>query len=473
MATAPKPMKRPSTSLLNGDEALTLVLDLFPWAREFRSAPVREYAACVFDAASPASSSGVREHAKSLLASWIQQCANRQGFDADRSDRFATEIVGNSVLQTAGQLRLLLEPQIFYDHVFSLLGLKARDSHSYIHYSRSAARLVDPSRHGPGFLTVSGHAVNLFGLRSNEMSSRMLTREAGGYRFQLKNAGQSGVDRTSLVRLASELPSGEFPSPARAIRHANAGLWRLMAPGTDLLQLDDSDVGDLVTMHLSDKRSWLCNELFANAALASEIQTSVERLENTPWRGFLANDTYFFWGFIDGQIYPLHLEGGNLTSGSEGAIHLPFTPFAIADGLLNGILIPGPVTNFLVLAMLPGVRLLGDLRYAVCLALMRYALCIALTKEGGDLALLRDLIRDERPCAWGNGVIAMSREPLSILLQNRKRGVVDFVDRVGNISLQSAGGPLLGVTTDPRLATLARSFGPGFLNRKIGPWSFS
>ncbi|WP_244541272.1 hypothetical protein [Rhizobium tibeticum] len=452
---------------------MALILDLFPWVRDFPTAPVRDYAATLF-AASPGPACSARQHAKSLLVSWIASCASRRGYNQRQIERFQAEIIDNPVMQTGPHLHLLFEPDAFYTHLFSLMGLQARNSRSYISYACSTVKFVERGRKGPGWLTLDGQSINLFGLTRSRMIPYSVLAENGGYRFHLKNADRPEHAPASLTRLAQEMPAAEFSSAADAIQQANVSLWqRFLKPEVDLLQLDDRDVADMVVMHLADPQSWLSSALFADTELPLAILCAIDRLDSGPWRGWLRNATHFFWGCEEGRIFPLHLAGGFLCSDQKHAVRLPFAAPALSEALIGRSIVPSLLLVFIVIAILPGVRVLGGSRHAVYYPLMRYALCNALAKTGGDRALLGNLLRDERSGAWGHRVISAPFEPFSLLHNAGPSGLSSLITCFGSMTLEEACGGMASFTEDPLWAELARAFRSGDVTETGGPWAFS
>ncbi|MER8855369.1 hypothetical protein NKH94_27935 [Mesorhizobium australicum] len=120
------------------------------------------------------------------------------------------------VLQTGPHLLLFSEPEAYYTHIFSLLGLPAHGCSTYVSYAVSTVNLVEKPRKGPGWLTIDGKPVNVFGLSRSRMIGCSLLAGPGPYTFQLlPTEANNGEDALTLLR--SLLPKTQFERPAHAI----------------------------------------------------------------------------------------------------------------------------------------------------------------------------------------------------------------------------------------------------------------
>jgi hypothetical protein len=459
---------------LSKSDVLSLLFQLFPWARDLQDLPVREYACAVYHPFPQQHKCESRIHGMTQLRSWIGRAAKRKGFSRSQINAFESEIANFPVIQTGPHLHLLIEPDAFYTHLFSLLGLKARNSRSYLSYACSTVKFVERGRKGPGWLTLGGRAINVFGLSRSGMIPYSILARNGGYEFRLLDADRNRDASSLVAELAEQLPVGAFPSAAEAILEANQGLWhRHFGPSVDFLQLDDEDVADLVVAHLADDKSFLQAWLADDGQLASRIIAEIDLLALTPWSGWLKNSTHFFWGCRGGRIFPLSLNGTTLTSCGKEGFNLPFTAPSLSEALIAGKIIPNLFLVFVVIAMLPGMRVLGGSRHAIYFPLMRYTLCCALAKVGADDALLKNLVADARPGAWGHRVINSPAQPFALLRENRMHGLSGLLETYGSVPLQQSCGGMESFTFDPLWADLGRAVTFGEVSTNTGPWVFS
>ena len=176
-------------SLANDIEKKAAIVEklaaLYPWMKPFYPRPLRDYASRLYTAPARTTSPECRTMALHKLLAVLKKAAIRAGLPAETAAEVCRDFNERRVLQTGPHLLLLLEPEAFYTHVFSLLGLSAHNSLSYVSYAVSTMSLVERARKGPGWLTVDGRAINVFGLSRSRMIGYSLLTGNGPYRFEL------------------------------------------------------------------------------------------------------------------------------------------------------------------------------------------------------------------------------------------------------------------------------------------------
>lgn len=271
----------------------------------------------------------------------------------------------------------------------------------------------------------------------------------GPYRFALKNVDRAHGDGDLVARLRSELPQGEFPSAALAIKQANASLWkRYFDPGIDFLQIDDEDVADLVVEHLHDESSWLARNMFGKGGFVQCLLSSTEAVADSHWQGWLKNTTDLFWGNDRGRLFPLRLTDFRLEARGAEDFSLEFSAEAVIEALRSRKIIPNLYLMFIVTAILPGVRVLGGSRHTVYYPLMRYVFCRSLAMTG-DRELRTTIAADRKPGIWGHRVLLEDAEPFSALDVLGPGNIEAVLRKYGSLSLQQACGALESFVGDP------------------------
>jgi hypothetical protein len=392
-----------------GAEAKSRVLDalisLYPSLSPYLHRPVRDYATYLYGFERPNPIIEARTQAFEKLLAAIERAACRAGLSREKASSICLEFASRPVLQTGPHLMLSIDPDAYYTHAFSLLGLMGQGCSNYVSYAVSTVSLSEKSKRGPGWPSVDGKAINLFGMSQNQLKSQNLLSRAGPYSLKLEATDQT-VDFEVLAWLRDIMPCGEFETPACAIRSANRALWpKMFSSDITMLQIDDEDIADLVADHLSDESSWLRRRLFKQRHLAEQIVAEVEGLEAGPWAGWLGRGTDFFWHYDKGRRRPLRLSNGNLVGPTEGRIISRFAFADVGEKLENKTLIPNLLLMFLVAAILPGIRVPGGSRHPIYYALMRFAVARALRSSGLDGDLTNALAEDILPGAWGHRVI--------------------------------------------------------------------
>ncbi len=268
---------------------------LMPHLAPYWARPLRAYASTVYDVKHHQSGSATRDHAIDLLRNCIERAARGSGYDDEEARSAGLEIFASPVLQTGPHCLLVVEPDAFYTHLFSLLGLMAHGRQWHFTYFVSTSAFKEKAKKGPGWLQLEGEPLNLFGLPRSRMDGSIGCSN-GPYRFALSNSRGEAAPNASAARLFEELPSVAFPTAAEAIRMANYALWRREFPtSVKLLQLDDFDVADLIADHLSDEGSWISAHMIGDGAIAESILSEIDRLNAGPWGGWVRRTTDFFW----------------------------------------------------------------------------------------------------------------------------------------------------------------------------------
>ncbi len=464
-------------SLATDSEKKAAVLEtlatLYPWMRPYYPRPLRDYASRLYDPLTPSALPECRAQALEKLLVLVRKAAIRAGLPAGAATKICQDFDERRVLQTGPHLLLLLEPEAYYTHIFSLLGLSAHGCSTYVSYAVSTMSLAERARKGPGWLTVDGKAVNVFGLSRSRMIGYSLLTGPGSYRFELTPTDGEGEDDT-LDQLRRFLPKTQFQRPAQAIKAANLALWpQLFGDRFTFLQLDDEDVADLVADHLSDNTSWMRRRLLENPQVASGILAEIDRLATGPWAGWLTRGTDFFWSYEHGKRVPLRLAGQDLVHQATGAKVARFAAAEIIERLLDRSLIPNMFLVFLALAILPGVRVLGGSHQPIYYPLMRYVVCRALKAAGLDMEFCQALAIDELPGAWGHRVVEGSAAPFDLFRNTGADGSRGLIRDCGDTTLIEVSGGMHSFVHDVAWSELQLQLVARKISTTDAAWAFA
>ncbi|MGO4568709.1 hypothetical protein AB4Z52_27565 [Rhizobium sp. 2YAF20] len=443
---------------------------LMPDLARFWALPLKDYASAVYAEGSRGRCS-VRDDAMIRFRAFVTRIALRSGANQDDAEEASRQIAASPVMQTGPHCHLLIEPDAFYTHLFSALGLTAHAHRWHICYSSSTVKFTEKSKKGPGWLSLGGEVVNVFGLSRSRMVPYSICGFKGPYRFTM--AGRNGgPTNPAFARLKAILPDMEFPSAAEAIKAANQILWRRSFPASlKLLQFDDIDVADLVAEHFEDPASWLSVCFVGDGLFAEGILREMDLLNAGPWAGWIRQTTDFFWGLVDGRILPLRLRDGVLSGGSPSIPEVRCDPESIATSLRQRKLVPNLFMTFLVMSILPGVRVLGGCRQTVYYPLMRHLLATAL-ESSGDRDLLDALRADERPGMWGHRVLRpKDGSPFMEIEENG--AALELAARYSARSLEDAAGDLVSFTSDPIWAELSAHIGSQAIHPASAQWRWA
>ena len=424
-------------------QALTL---LMPELEGFWQRPLLDYAHAVYGDVHRGPCS-VRNDAMGRLQLLIRNAAIRAGADESHALDAARQISEIPVLQTGPHCFLIVDPEAFYTHLFSALGLSSHKRRWHLYFGCSTVKFTERPGKGPGWLDVGGELVNVFGLSKRRMGSTSLCGRNGPYHFDLSRHTESATNR-NVAWLRTELPEAAFPTAAEAIIAANQALWKKSFPlSLQLLQFNDTDVGDLIADHFDDPDSWLSRRFVGNDQAAEKMLAIIDALNEGPWAGWIRRTTDFFWGLIDGRIIPLRLDRGALTASTHSSFRVPFTPEHLARSLRQRELVPNLLMIALVASILPGVRLLGGSRQTIYHPLMRYVVAAALDANH-DRALLAAMREDRRGGMWGHRVL----RPANAFPFQETEGPGHWLAvaaAYGELPLELAAGDLAFFTGDP------------------------
>ncbi|AYD05277.1 hypothetical protein [Neorhizobium sp. NCHU2750] len=444
---------------------------LMPPLADFWSRSLRDYAAFAYQPVPFRPASAARSFAKDRLRDAVTRAALRAGHGHQEARSAGRELYESPVVQTGPHCLMLYEPDAFYTHLFSLMGLQAYGRNWHIAYAGSTMSFNEAAKKGPGWLRVGGEPLNVFGLPRSRMDGSSICCSNGPLRFSLTNAAGQIAPNAAAARLVGQLPSSSFQTAAEAIKTANGKLWNGgMSSIAKLLLLDDFDLADLIADHLDHSGSWLTTAVFSGGGAASIVQT-IDGLTSGPWRGWIRRSTDFFWLVGRDRIQPLRLEGGFLRSPNSTSLAIEFTPSSISEALRKHMLLPNLFMSFLVLSILPGIRALGGCRQTVYLPLMRYLVAIAIARSG-DQSLLDDLWNDDRPSLWGHRVLRPTKgDPF---LEMERAGAVEHLLALyADMPLIEASGDLVAFTGDPIWEGTYRSLFSGLTGPACSQWAWS
>jgi hypothetical protein len=443
---------------------------LMPYLAPYWRRPLSDYASAVYNVERFRSDNPVRRHAMDLLCSCIEGAACRSGYRQEEARSASRQLAASPALQTGPHCLLLIEPDAYYTHLFSLLGLKAHGLEWYITYHASTVSFTEKAKKGPGWLWLEGEPLNVFGLARSRMDSFSICGLNGPYRFAFTNATGKRPPNKSAAGLLDALSGQEYASAAEAIRAANQVLWRRKMPcPIRLLQLDDFDIADLVAAHLDEAASWLSARFFADGSVARNRLQAIDRLNTGPWQGWVRRTTDFFWGLQEGRIVPLHLEGEILRAGNLPAFEVKLRPDTIAAALRARVIVPSLYIAFLVISILPGVRALGGCRQTIYYPLMRYLTALGL-QQSNENGLLTELRQDDRSGVWGHRVLKPAN---GYPLREIDRGAAVSLSKYARMPLVRASGDLGSFTRDPMWADLSRRIASGDIALEAVEWQLS
>jgi hypothetical protein len=241
-----------------------------------------------------------------------------------------------------------------------------------------------------------------FGFMGTTMTMETIGREGPGW---LEAVG----DETDASRWLGTLLASQdkvFGTAADALTALNEDLvadWDRSGMALPVF-IDDRLAASVVARHLEYDGS-LLSRLLIEPARRQRLECALQAAASSPFGRFLPNATAYFWGIREERVRKLVLENGHLIEPDRPhGLSIPFERPHLRQALLDGVLLPNLFLMFLVLAILPRVRVVGGLRQIGYVALFHSILLAALDENAPEE---RDLAAElqVRENAWGMRVI--------------------------------------------------------------------
>ena len=318
-----------------------------------------------------------------------------------------------AVIQTGLHCQLLLDRITFDAFLLGWLGAVENRLSNLFVFSGTTVTLETIGREGPGWLSVGGKKINLFGLGRHKLSRRSVcaTGPVSLNQRALEAVGDA-ADGTRWLNILLERKGEVFENAADALAALNADLisdWD-RSVATRPVFIDDRLAALALARHLDDEDS-IPSKLLTNPDRRLRLEMALQSASSGPFGSFLPSGTLHFWGVRDRRIRKLAVENGRLVEpGKPQGLSVPLDRAHLRDALLNGVLVPNLFLLFLTLAILPRVRVLGGLRQIGYVPLFQSVLAAVLD---ANLPEERDLATDlrRRENGWGMRVI---NEPGSV-----------------------------------------------------------
>ncbi|RWI96455.1 MAG: hypothetical protein E5X33_00205 [Mesorhizobium sp.] len=311
------------------------------------------------------------------------------------------------VIQSGLHCLLLMDRITFDALLLAWLGAVESGLSAFFCFMGTTMTMETIGREGPGWLDVGDDKVNLFGMGRHKLCRKSAC--AAGPVFLNKRALEAVGDETDASRwLGTLLASRDkmFATAADAVTALNEDLvanWGCSSMAKPVF-IDDRLAAAAMARHLEYDGSLLSKLLF-EPARRQRLERALQETAARPFGRFLPNATAYFWGIRDERVRKLVLENGHLIEPDRRhGLSIPFERTHLKQALLEGVLLPNLFLTFLVLAILPRVRVVGGLRQIGYVALFHSILLAALDENAPEE---RDLAQElqVRENAWGVRVI--------------------------------------------------------------------
>lgn len=374
-------------------------------------------------AAPPSCQSEISVNARRAFYSAFRQFPASQNIDYVKA---IAEFDAAPILQTGPHCQLFVNEIDFNALLFSWMGSKLYQL-NYAFILNSATRTLQWSKGcGPAWLNLQNDNINLFGMSPKKMSrlsvcapSISMTYQKSTFDHQLLKALPE--ERDGLIKLFSVIDSAPYPDVISAFTLPNLALIKNCDQKSEVqpVILNDHFTAYVVAEHLKDSEGIISNLLFSSNK-REQLNGLIEELKKTPQHIFLTQGTQFFWGMRDNKIRPLMIIDDFLievTAGKDNMIKIPFTPEDLCSALYNGQLIPNIFLSFLVLSLMPQIRVLGGTRQIAYFPLIKNLFCELLDKNNSVEAELFEELQSNSLNVWGTNFIRHTFTPLQWLGQ--------------------------------------------------------
>ncbi|TPJ13880.1 hypothetical protein FJ950_23735 [Mesorhizobium sp. B2-3-14] len=369
------------------------------------NAPVSDYARHLWrPVARPVSSPAIA--ARSILREVLHQ---RLGviMQPQQIGKALDEFEYRPVIQSGLHCLLLMDRTTFDALLFAWLGAVENGLSAFVGFMGTTMTMETIGREGPGWLDVGDDKVNLFGMGRHKLCRKSAC--AAGPVSLNKRALEAVGDETDASRWLGTLLARQdkvFGTAADAMTALNEDLvanWDRSGMALPVF-IDDRLAAAAMARHLQYDGG-LLSRLLIEPARRRRLEHALQEAASGPFGRFLPNATDYFWGIREERVRKLVLEDGTLIElDKPHGLSIPFERPHLKQALLDGVLLPNLFLTFLVLAILPRVRVVGGLRQIGYVALFHSILLAALDETAPEE---RDLAAElqVRENAWGTRVI--------------------------------------------------------------------
>ncbi|KTC91428.1 hypothetical protein [Fluoribacter dumoffii] len=328
------------------------------------------------------------------------------------------------ILQTGPHCQLYANEIDFNAILMSWMGSQLHQlNHMFI--LNSVTRTLQWSRQqGPGWLNLKQGVINLFALTPKQMSKLSVCSSYPRLTYCIDNFIQyltqaDSLEKKGIEKLLTTIDSNEYKGfiPAFTLSNRNLLTQCDHAQEVQPVILNDNFTSLLVAEHLRDPEGIIYQLIFSSKQ-RSKLNYLINLLMHEKSHLFLKQGTEFFWGVRDNKIRALRIVDNVFkeeTTKLSKQLKIPLDPQSICEALINGQLIPNIFLSFLVLCLMPQIRVLGGTRQIAYLPLIQKIFGELLGPNVVDeQELLQEMLSNDLN-AWGTNFIQDTSTPLEWL----------------------------------------------------------
>ena len=323
------------------------------------------------------------------------------------------EFDGRAVVQTGLHSQLLLDRITFDAFLLGWLGAVENGLSTFFAFTGATVTMETVGREGPGWLGVGSERINLFGMGRHKLC-RQSACAAGPVSLNkrtLETLSQR-IGDVSWLNVLLDRADEPFATAADALGALNTDLasaWDGPAAVRPVF-FDDRHAALAVARHLEDEDG-LLTRLLTDPDRRSRLEQALEHAACGPFGRFLPAGTVHFWGVRDKRVRKLVVENGSLIEAQRpNGVSVPLDREHLLVALRQGLLLPNLFLLFVVIALLPRVRVLGGFRQIGYVPIFQSVLMEALDPHAAEECELAEEL-GVRENAWGMRVV---EEPGSV-----------------------------------------------------------
>lgn len=445
-------------------EALAVLLRLCPEVsgdiEAHLQAPVSSYARHLWRL-TDAPASHLAKRARSILRDVLAERLGAQ-MPAAAALTALDEFDRRAVMQAGLHCQLLLDRAALDAFLLGWIAAVENSLSTLFIFTGATVTMETVGREGPGWLDAGGEKINLFGLGRHKLCRQSVCAAGPATlnRRALEVVGATAGNAHWLQVLRRH--EGEvFETAADALAKMNAALVREWdrPTATRTIFIDDRLAALVVARHLEDEDG-LVSKLLADPQRRHRLEAALLHASTGPFGRFLPGGTMHFWGIRDRRIHSLAVEKDRLVEPQRPrGLAVPLDRRRLREALLDGLLLPNLFLLFLVLAILPRVRVVGGPRQIGYMPLFQSAFRAALDANSSEE---RELAAELRvvESGWGAPIID-DPGPVGDLFAGMPAGqlLAGLRRRYGERTLSDATKNLLLIRENPRWRKLAQAAG--------------
>ncbi|WP_412758302.1 hypothetical protein [Legionella bozemanae] len=277
---------------------------------------------------------------------------------------------------------------------------------------------------GPGWLNLKQEVINLFALTPKQMSKLSVCSSYPGLTYCIDNFIQyltqsDSCEKKGIEKLLTTIDSKEYEGFIPAFTLSNQNLLTQCDCAQEIkpLIMNDHFTSLLVAEHLRDPEG-IIYQLIFSPEQHSKLKHSVNLCMHEKNHLFLKQGTEYFWGVRDNKIRALKIVDNVLkeeTINLSKQLKISLDHQSICRALVAGELIPNIFLSFLVLCLMPQIRVLGGTRQIAYLPLIQKIFGQLLNPDVlEERELLQELLSNDLN-AWGTNFIQDKSTPLEWL----------------------------------------------------------